>query len=108
MHGDDESDEAKAKQAEQQQEIAPNNSSIPAVQMLDPAYDLPADARPLPTIIPAFSSLFPGTPSPLLSLHLAELLYAYVFVLSLYNGDLSDAAESVALMTALASLCSSL
>jgi hypothetical protein len=103
MHGDDESDEAKAKQAEQQQEIAPDNWSIPAVQMLDPADDLSADAPPLPTIIPAFSSLFPGTPSPLLPVHLAELLYAYVFVLSLYNGDLSDAAEAVALMAALAS-----
>ena len=43
--------------------------------------------------LPALSSLTKATPSPLLQWQLLDILYSYVFVMRLYNGEYSTDAQ---------------
>ena len=57
-----------------------------------------SDAPPLPTmqLLPPLTSLVKGTPSPVLSVHMLDLLYAYVYCKQLYNGDWGSSALDAA------------
>jgi len=70
-------------------DLTPDRWSIPAVQFMDDEESLQPNAPPLPdpSAIPAFHTLFPGRPSPLLPVHLFELLCAYACIIRLYNGE---------------------
>lgn len=81
-----------------EQDLTPLLWSLPSVQIsvvADESDDAPPNAPPMPDGVPAFSSLFPGSPSPLLPVHLIELLYAYAYSLMLYNGDPDAEVEGI-------------
>ncbi|XP_071698112.1 uncharacterized protein [Rutidosis leptorrhynchoides] len=50
----------------------------------DPARDIPPGPE---TALPPVNSLTSTEPSPLLAIHLVDILYSYCFTLRLYNGD---------------------
>lgn len=81
-----------------EQDLTPSTWSIPSVRIVMDEETLPATAPLMPNEIPAFSSLFTGVPSPVLPLHVIELLYAYAYALLLHNGEEADPSELVAAM----------
>ena len=106
LHTEDGSDSTTSRAPSQEQDLTPQLWSIPSVQICvvsDESDDAPANAPPMPEAVPAFSSLFPGSPSTLLPVHLIELLYAYVYALMLYNGDPDAEVEGIVGVMALLS-----
>lgn len=104
---EDDSDSTTSRAPSKEQDLTPQVWSIPSVQIsvvsADESDDAPANAPPMPEAVPAFSSLFPGSPSPLLPVHLIELLYAYAYALMLYNGDPDAEVEGIVGVMALLS-----
>lgn len=66
----------------------------------------PSDIPPGPEArLPSVSKLSPTAPSPLLTVHLVDIIYSYCFTLHLYNGDWqSNALESAMVVLAVSSV----
>lgn len=72
-------------------------SPIASIEEVDaPEVDFDNDdteAEEMPEILPdivAFEKLYSKNPSPLLPFNLINILYAYAFMMRLYNGEVSD------------------